>query len=183
MKISQDIRETLLSSMTASLTAALIETSARSTRDPHESESIALVMEAWHQALLRFHKEALGREAFHPSGPKPDLPGDQTFVTALAEALQRNQAAEYLALCIVNANRSAIGWPPLDSAAADSLRRSRREQWNVALDEAFHQRRKELDVQRLSYEQRDAVREEFWADIYSQLQAEASKVQRPSNAA
>lgn len=174
MPMSPDVRDTVLAAMTASLAAALLDVVALSVKDPSEPEAVSLVVEAWHHALLRYHSESLARTNQTAIQERTMSVEDEDLVVGLADSLQANQAADYLALCIVNRNRARIGWPPLDPEAAQSLRKARREQWAHELAAAYGAKREELAVLRLSYEQRDAVRESFWSGVFSQLRQRLS---------
>jgi hypothetical protein len=56
-----------------------------------------------------------------------------------------------------------------DAASAENHRVLRRDEWTKSLEAEYEQQRRELGVQRLSYEQRDAVRRAFWETVWNHL--------------
>lgn len=172
MPISSDVKETLLELLSASMSSSIHQIAAEHLNNPTDRESLELVTQAWHQALLSFHNAALldSSTGVAPgviaSGAQLD---DADLLYKFALASRAGQAADFYALLICNRNRVSIGLPPMSQTAAEAYRAARRAEWATRLEAELRKQRDELGVQRLSFEQRDKVINDFWSLIWDEL--------------
>ncbi|WP_423678751.1 hypothetical protein [Undibacterium sp. WLHG33] len=178
MALSSDIKETKANLLLAAMKNYIFELSAKNFSDPYDDDALSLVIETWHAALKDFHKSAIESKVKRNSiiGSIENLP-DLENIIKFSDLMISGDALYLMHCALVNENRKSLEFPPVNFEDMEGHKEKWLKKQELELEEWYKSKREQEEVQRLSYEEREAIRSSFYRDQWFQLKNRAIRMQ------